>query len=149
MPSSAAERFTLGDLAIGQRSEFEVVIDGADIDRFAAISGDFSPLHTNACFARRRGFNDRIAHGAYLTALASRLVGMSLPGQNALLLKLQMSFAAPVVAGTRVRVSGVVEQISDAVRSAVIDIRVTDAASRSPLARGKATVGFLGELPDA
>jgi len=148
MTNSAVEGFALDDLAIGQRSEFETAIGGGDIDRFAAISGDLSPLHTDAGFARRRGFDDRIAHGAYLTALVSRLIGMSLPGQNALLLKLQMSFAAPVVPGTRVKVSGVVEQVSDAVRSAVIDIRITDAARLSPLARGKATVGFVSELPN-
>jgi len=145
--NSAAEGFALEDLAIGQRSEFEVAIGGADIDRFAAISGDLSPLHTDAEFARRRGFDNRIAHGAYLTALVSRLVGMSLPGQNALLLKLQMSFAAPVLPGTRVKVSGVIEQISEAVRSAVIDIRITDAALMLPLARGKATVGVIAEVP--
>src|SRR5690349_23254797 len=148
MANSAAEQFTLEDLAIGQRSEFEMTIGGEDIDRFAAVSGDLSPLHRDADFARRHGFDDRIAHGAYLMALVSRLLGMRLPGQNALLLKLQMSFAAPVVPGTRVKVSGVVEQVSGAVRSAVIDIRVTDAARLSPLARGKATVGFIAELPD-
>lgn len=144
-----AAALALEDLAIGQQCEFETTVGGADIDRFAALSGDASPLHTDADFARRRGFDDRIAHGAYLAALASRLVGMSLPGRNALLLKMDMSFVAPVVPGTRIRVSGTVEQLSAAVRSAVIGIRIMDAAKRSPLARGKMTVGLAEERTDA
>jgi 3-hydroxybutyryl-CoA dehydratase len=145
---SAAATFTLEDLAVGQSGAFEVVVTGADIDRFAVLSGDRSPLHLDSEFARRRGYPDRVAHGAYLAALASRLVGMSLPGENALLLQTQMSFAAPVVAGTRVRVTGTVEQLSDAVRSAVVAIRIVDADSLAPLARGRLTVGFTEDPAD-
>jgi 3-hydroxybutyryl-CoA dehydratase len=144
----AAAAFTLEDLAVGQRCEFEAPVTGVDVDRFAALSGDVSPLHRDAGFARRRGFDDRLAHGAYLVALASRLVGMCLPGRNALLLNLQMSFVAPVLPETRVKVAGVVEQLSDAVRSVVVGIRITDARSASLLARGKAVLGFLSEAAD-
>lgn len=146
---SAAAALGFEDLAIGRRCEFETAIGAADIDRFAALSGDASPLHADADFARRRGFDDRLVHGAFLVALASRLVGMSLPGRNALLLKVQMSFAVPVVPGTRVRVTGIVEQLSGAVRSAVIDIRIADSESCLPLARGKVTVGLVEEQTDA
>jgi 3-hydroxybutyryl-CoA dehydratase len=145
----AADGFALEDLVIGQRSEFDTAISGAEIDRFAALSGDLSPLHTDPDFARRHGFDDRIAHGAYMMALVSRLVGMSLPGRNALLLKVQISFAAPVVPETRVRVTGIVDQLSHAVRSAVIEFRITEIMRLTLLARGKATVGFLTESPDA
>jgi acyl dehydratase len=144
-----AAAFRFEDLAVGQRSEFETLVTAADVDRFAALSGDLSPLHLDSDFARRYGFEHRLAHGAYLAALVSRLVGMSLPGRNALLLNMQMSFAAPVVPEIRVKVAGTVEQLSDAVRSGVIGIRITDALSSSLLARGKVVVGFLAEAPDA
>lgn len=144
----AAAALALEDLAVGHRREFEVTVSGADIDHFAALSGDSSPLHMDPDFARRRGFDNRVAHGAYLAALASRLVGMHLPGRDALLLQLQMSFAAPVVPGTRIRVSGRVAQLSDAVRSAVIELRIVAADNLQPLARGKLTVGFVEEQAD-
>jgi acyl dehydratase len=139
-PPAAA--FVLDDLSIGQRAEFDAVITGADIDAFVTVSGDASPLHVDAEFARSRGFGDRVAHGAHLVALASRLAGMYLPGRNALLLAVNASFASPVLPGTRVTVSGVVEQLSDSVRSAVLKIRVVDANSHATLARGRLTVGF-------
>jgi 3-hydroxybutyryl-CoA dehydratase len=139
-PSAAA--FVLDDLTIGQRAEFDAVITAGDIDAFVAVSGDASPLHVDADFARARGFGDRVAHGAHLVALASRLAGMYLPGRNALLLAVNASFASPVLPGTRVTVSGVVEQLSDSVRSAVLKIRVVDSTTRATLARGRLTVGF-------
>lgn len=140
--SSRAAAFVLDDLRIGQQAAFDAVIAGRDIDAFAALSGDFSPLHVDAAFARDRGFADRVAHGAYLVALASRLAGMYLPGRNALLLGVNASFAAPVLPGTRITVSGVVDQLSESVRSAVLKLRVVDADTGATLARGKLTVGF-------
>jgi 3-hydroxybutyryl-CoA dehydratase len=140
--SGSAAAFVLEDLAIGQQAGFDAVISEQDIDAFAALSGDRSPLHVDAGFARAHGFPGRVVHGAYLIALASRLVGMYLPGRNALLLAVSVSFAAPVMPGTRVRVTGVVDQLSDSVRSAVLKLRMTDAESGATLVRGKLTVGF-------
>lgn len=139
---AAAKAFVLEDLAVGQNAEFETVIDGSDIDRFAEVSGDNSPLHVDKVFARSRGYGDRVAHGAYLIALASRLVGLYLPGQNALLLSVQMSFAAPVLPGTHVKVKGEIEQMSDSVRSIVLRLTVTDLTAGTALARGRLIVGF-------
>src|SRR3546814_8247726 len=96
----------------------------------------------DAGFARARGFAGRVAHGAYLTALVSRLVGVHLPGERCLLHSVAMQFRRPVLAGTRVVVTGVVEQLSEAVRSAVIKVAVQDAATGEAAATGRASVGF-------
>jgi 3-hydroxybutyryl-CoA dehydratase len=138
----AAEVFDLENLAVGQHAEFETVISDGDIDRFARLSGDESPLHIDKAFARALGYTDRVAHGAYLVALASRLVGMYLPGRNALLLGMQMSFVAPTLPGARVRVRGEIDQLSDSVRSVVLKLAIRDTADEALLARGKLTVGF-------
>ncbi|HZY54206.1 MAG TPA: MaoC/PaaZ C-terminal domain-containing protein [Reyranella sp.] len=141
----AAEAFDLEDLAVGQHAEFETVIADGDIDRFAALSGDESPLHVDKAFARNRGYADRVAHGAYLVALASRLVGMYLPGRNALLLAVQVSFVAPALPGARVRVRGEIEQLSDSVRSVVLKLAIHDISNEALLARGRLTVGFTAD----
>ena len=138
----AAEAFDLEDLTVGQHAEFETVIADGDIDRFATLSGDESPLHVDKAFARNRGYADRVAHGAYLVALASRLVGMYMPGRNALLLAVQVSFVAPALSGARVKVRGEVEQLSDSVRSVVLKLTIHDIANEALLARGRLTLGF-------
>lgn len=144
---SASLRFA--DLALGQKAAFELAVTEAEIDRFAALSGDASPLHMDAAFAASRGFAGRVVHGAYLGALASRLVGMMLPGRNGLLLGTNLLFATPVIAGTRIRVSATVEQLSAAVESAVLRLAVTEAAGGAPLARGRLTVGFTQAMAGA
>jgi acyl dehydratase len=132
----------LEDLAVGATASFGTIVTAAAIDAFADVSGDHNPLHTDATFARSRGQAGRVAHGAYLVALVSRLVGTALPGRDALLLAVNMSFVAPVLVDTTICVTGIVEQASAAVRSIVVGIRITDAGTGALLARGRATVGL-------
>jgi 3-hydroxybutyryl-CoA dehydratase len=137
-----AARLTLQDMEAGRSHSFETAITGVDIDRFAALSGDFSPLHMDEQFARSRGFAGRVVHGAYLAGLASQMVGMHLPGENCLLHSFQMKFAKPVICGSSVRVTGTVDQLSEATHAAVIIVTVTDLASGETLATGKAVIGI-------
>lgn len=140
--TSPAASFAFEDLHLGQEAGFEALITAADVGRFAELSGDASPLHTDPAFAAARGFGDRVVHGAYLAALASRLCGMILPGRNGLLLAMSLSFAAPTLVGTRVTVTGTVDQLSHGVRSAVVKLAIVETTQRTPLARGRLTVGF-------
>jgi len=132
----------IDDLTVGQEYSIQVDVTEEDVDRFAALSGDRSPLHMDAGFARSRGFENRVVHGAFLVALVSRLVGVHLPGANGLLQTVHMKFAAPIYVGDSIRVIGVVDQISVAVRVAVVKITVARTVTSEIVASGKATVGF-------
>lgn len=147
--NAGAARLALEDLQIGSERSCEVLISAADIDRFAELSGDASPLHMDDAFARRRGFEGRVVHGAYLAALVSRLLGMQLPGQDCLLQTLQMKFSAPAYVGRTVRVAATVEQVSEAANAAVVKVTVADVPSGRLLASAKASVGFTKECHDA
>lgn len=113
-----------------------------DVDRFIALSGDASPLHVDVGFARERGFRDRVVHGAYLTALVSRLVGMHLPGQEALLQSINLQFRSPLLVGSQVRVDATVEQLSDAVQAAVLKVSITALEDGRTVASGRVHLGF-------
>jgi acyl dehydratase len=45
----------------------------ADVEAFAALTGDRNPIHLDAAFAARTPFRGRIAHGLLVEALASGL----------------------------------------------------------------------------
>ena len=46
----------------------------ADVVRFAALSGDYNPLHTDAEYAKNSPFGARIAHGLLVTSMVTGLV---------------------------------------------------------------------------
>src|SRR5262245_23142922 len=69
------------------------------IEAFARLSGDRNPVHFDDAFARRIGFDGRIAHGAVTTALVSAVLGMDLPGPGTVFLEQRIRFLAPVRPG--------------------------------------------------
>jgi 3-hydroxybutyryl-CoA dehydratase len=52
-------------------------ITKADIVNFAALSGDYNPMHTNVLHAKKTVFGERIAHGYLIVALTSGLINQS------------------------------------------------------------------------
>ncbi len=137
---------TIEDMKQGAGFSFEQRITEDMIDQFTALSGDCSSLHVDSAFARKRGFAKRVAHGALLTALISRLIGVHLPGQNALLLSLNLRFSAPTYGGDEVRVTGAVDQISLATRTVIFKVAIENIATGLQLVAGKAHVAFTQEL---
>jgi len=144
-----AASLTLGDLQVGREVSCDVFISAAEIDRFAELSGDASPLHVNDAFARRRGFERRVVHGAYLAGLVSRLLGMHLPGRDCLLQTLQMKFVAPAYVDDAVRLTATIDQVSEAAGAAVVKVTLAHAASGLLLASAKASVGFTRDCDHA
>ena len=116
--------WTLEQLTSGVAAEFERRIVDADLDAFAELSGDHSPLHVDRSFALRRGYRDRVVHGAFLASLVSRLVGTQLPGRNALLLRIRLEFPAPTFPGDAVVVRGVVSGVHAALEAVAMRIEV-------------------------
>lgn len=64
----------------------------ADVRRYAALSGDANPIHTNPLAARAFGFPRTIAHGMYT---AARALALQAPGGGGW--QWTVRFAAPVV----------------------------------------------------
>ncbi|MBM4466935.1 MAG: dehydratase [Chloroflexi bacterium] len=61
------EEFTVGDAVISPGR----TVTEADIVAFAALSGDYNQLHTDAEYAKGTIFGERIAHGLLGLAIAS------------------------------------------------------------------------------
>lgn len=73
----------------------------ADIGRrYARVSGDPNPIHTNALMARLLGFPRPIAHGMWSLARAAATLSPQTPLENAVL---EGSFRAPLLLPGRVR----------------------------------------------
>jgi acyl dehydratase len=84
------------------------VITPGDIATFCSITEDFHPLHTDADYARNRGFPGLIAHGLYGLALMEGLKTSMKLYENTSIASLgwdAVRFRMPVLAGDEVHVS--------------------------------------------
>lgn len=61
------------------RSERRVLTQ-ADLDRFAALSGDDNPIHVDPAFAAQTHFGRTVAHGMLLYSLICGLLSRQFPG---------------------------------------------------------------------
>lgn len=142
--SHEVRQLTVADINEGDSYTFEVDLTEGMIDSFSRLTGDVSTLHLDADFAKKRGFESRVCHGVLLGGLFSRLVGVHLPGQNALLQTMNLKFLQPAYAGMTLVVHGVVCQVSESNSIIVLKADITDMKSETVLVRAKIQVGLTG-----
>ncbi len=126
------------ELAVGTAASVEFVVSAGDLQQFATLSGDCNPLHVDADFARRKGFDDVVVHGALLVAKISQLIGMRLPGRDSVWTGLTLQFRQPLYVGRQARVEAVVERLSPA--TGMVLLKLTLRAGEVLLAKGEAEV---------
>lgn len=101
--------FNVGDtFSSGGRTVTE-----ADVASFAGLSGDFNPLHTDATFAEKTPFGQRVAHGMLIASISTGL-GQTLgifEGTTLALMEQTFQYKAPVFFGDTVRMRLIVDSV--------------------------------------
>lgn len=104
-------------------SEFEVgqtfesqgrTIGETDVTMFAALTGDWNPLHTDAEFAAKTPFGKRVGHGMLSASVAtglSQTLGI-FDGTTLALMSQTWAYKGPVFFGDTIRVRLVVESVT-------------------------------------
>ncbi|HEY1277718.1 MAG TPA: MaoC family dehydratase [Thermoleophilaceae bacterium] len=101
---------TMEQLSVGDAAEFTKTVTETDVAFFAAISGDFNPVHVDAEWAKRSLFGARVAHGPLTLALAAGLLGMDLPGVGTIAETNHIDYRRPVYIGDTIRTRGEVAE---------------------------------------
>ncbi|KPL16014.1 MAG: dehydratase [Anaerolineae bacterium SM23_84] len=103
------EEFEVGHSAVSPGR----TVTEADIVSFAALSGDWNPIHTDAQFAERDTFGQRVAHGLLVMSITQGLVmrlGV-LEGTALALREIEAwKFSLPVFIGDTIRVRATVTE---------------------------------------
>jgi 3-hydroxybutyryl-CoA dehydratase len=108
----------LEDLSLGQSADLSRVVSAADIDAFAAVTGDHNPVHLDETYAAATRFGGRIAHGMLSAGYISAILGAHMPGPGAIYLSQTLRFRRPVRIGDTVVASATITEI-DAARARV------------------------------
>ena len=100
------EEFTVGEQMVSQRR----TMTEADIVAFAALTGDYNPLHTDAEYARGTVFGERIAHGLLGLSVTSGLLDRLglLTGTAEAFTRLEWKFRGPIKIGDTIHVEATV-----------------------------------------
>ncbi|MCH7648493.1 MAG: MaoC family dehydratase [Thaumarchaeota archaeon] len=115
--------FEFEDISIGQKMSFTKKIDESLVDDFAKISGDFNPLHMDEKYAKTTSFKKRVCHGMLLASFFSKLIGMHIPGKNALYFSQSLNFRNPCFINDEVTIEGEVTDRRSATR--LITLKIT------------------------
>lgn len=135
---------TLAELPEGTEARRRYQVTAALVDAFIAAFDDRSPVHVDDTFARGRGFDARVSHGAILNGFLSHFVGMHLPGATALLLSADVRYAAPCYAGDELELTGRVAHRAEAAQTVLITFVFHCLTRDLPVATGKALVRVAG-----
>ena len=124
----------LEDIEIGQKKSFEVVITESMLDDFAKLSGDSNPLHMDENYAKSNNFENRVCHGMLLASFFSRLVGMYIPGENALYFSQSLKFQYPCFVNDRIKIHG--EVIDKSLATKIITLKTTISKDKHQIVDG-------------
>ena len=125
--------------SIGDSAEITKTIEQADVDAFAAVTGDHNPIHIDEAFAKTTRFGRRIAHGMLTASLISSVLANRLPGEGSVYLGQTLQFVAPVFPGDQITARVTVKEIREDKPIAKLDTVCVNQRGETVI-RGEATV---------
>ena len=128
----------LEDLSVGQSAELTRAVGAADIEAFAAVTGDNNPVHLDAAFAATTNFGERIAHGMLSAGYISAVIGTTLPGPGAIYLSQTLRFKRPVKIGDAVTARATITEIDAA--KARVTLATVCLVNEKPVVEGEAVI---------
>ena len=96
---------------VGLTHIYAQLIDDKLVRAFADLSGDHNPIHVDDEIAKKSRFGRRIAHGAILFSIVSKVLGMDMPGVGAVYLSQFCNFQLPVFIGDTVTLEAKIVEI--------------------------------------
>jgi len=86
-------------ISVGQKATRSITLTADHVKTFAALSGDYNPLHFDESFVAKTKFKRLVVQGGLTTGLLHALVAMDMPGPGTVFLSQNWKFTAPVFIG--------------------------------------------------
>ncbi len=101
------------NIKIGDKFSVSKQITDEIVRAFAALSGDFNPIHIDEEFAAQTRFGKRIAHGMISGALLSAVLGYEFKERKIVYLSQTMQFVAPTFIDDTITATATVVKIRE------------------------------------
>lgn len=133
------------DLAVGMCCRRTFRFTEERVAEFAALVNDAAPVHTDAAFAKARGFETRIVHGLFVQSILSGMLGNELPGAGSVINSLTMNMHLPVAVGTEVEYLVEITALTAAVSA--VSLKYSGTTAGQLVISGKAICSFPASRP--
>jgi phosphate acetyltransferase len=120
------ENVTYEEITVGQSARLLRTLTLADIQAFAAVSGDTNPAHMDSDYAHDTLYTGVVAHGMWGGALISGLLGTQFPGAGTIYLDQALHFTSPVHVGDTLAVTVTVTALNDVHKRVELDCVVVN-----------------------
>ena len=87
------------NVSVGDRASRSLTLTVEHVTQFAALSGDYNPLHFDEEFAAATPFGKLVVQGGLTTGILHALVAEDMPGPGTVFLSQNWKFTAPVFIG--------------------------------------------------
>ena len=125
--------YTFEEISIGQKESFEVRITEELLDSFRELTGDINPLHADETYARKQGYDGRVAYGMLTASFMSTLAGVYMPGERSLIKEMHIKFVKPVFPGDVISVEGEVTEKNDTFNMIVLKVTMRNSKNEKVL----------------
>jgi phosphate acetyltransferase len=99
------ENYPYDEIDVGDSAYIQRTLTMADIQAFAAVSGDTNPAHMDPEYANDTLFHGVIGHGMWGGSLISTVLGTVFPGPGTIYLEQNLRFSRPVRIGDSLTVT--------------------------------------------
>jgi len=107
----------------GDRASRTITLTSTHVRQFAALCGDYNPLHFDRVFAAATPFGRLVVQGGLTTGLLHALVAEDMPGPGTVFMSQAWKFTAPVFIGDTITAE--VEVVSVHATKPVTQLAVT------------------------
>ena len=111
-----------------------------EVNRFAEVTGDKNPVHTDADYAAKTMFKRPIMHGMLSASLFSKVFGTLFPGEGTIYLKQSLSFLKPMYVDVKYEAVFTVKEVLKDKNRAIVETLIKDKSTGIVCTSGEATV---------
>jgi acyl dehydratase len=133
-------------LEIKQEYLHEFKFSQSEVLKFAELTGDNNPVHTDDTYASKTIFKRPVIHGMLGASIFSKIFGTLFPGEGTIYLGQNLNFMRPMYPDTEYEAVLIVKEVLKDKHKAVIETIIKDKLTGKICTSGEATLYNVNKI---